>query len=219
MATLMDNDEPKVMDGHVTRSLFKWSGMCIATLDRQQRVVDASAEFLRQFGGTAKSNGGQSFYDLMHSGNRDKIQRQFMRILSGERMTFTETIVGLGPRASVFSAKLTGIASRGDNQQINAIVVIIRPDEPVDRTPASVRDRPLTQLDARILEGVASGASTIQLAGRLHLSRQGVEYRIGSMFRKLKASNRAALVSRAYAIGALTVGSWPPRVHQDFVNN
>ena len=55
------------------------------------------------------------------------------------------------------------------------------------------------------------------MAARLYLSRQGVEYHVGLMLRRFKAPNRAALVSRAYSMGVLTVGSWPPKAVLDFV--
>ncbi|MET7762685.1 hypothetical protein ABZS71_11825 [Streptomyces sp. NPDC005393] len=37
------------------------------------------------------------------------------------------------------------------------------------------------------------------------------------LLRKLRVPNRAALVSRAYSMGVLNVGSWPPKVVEDFV--
>ncbi|GAA2525328.1 LuxR family transcriptional regulator [Winogradskya humida] len=203
----------------VARTLFKWSNICIVTLDSHQCIVETSAEFLRQFGGTRNSRAGQDFHELLHPGTRDKLRRKFERALAENRTIFDDSIVGLGPRDSVFSGGMTGFVARGAGRQVDGIVVVVEPDElPPGPAPARLSGRQvLTEIDARILEGVAAGASTVQLAGRLHLSRQGVEYRISSMFRKLNAPNRTALVSRAYAIGALTVGSWPPRVKQDFV--
>ena len=62
------------------------------------------------------------------------------------------------------------------------------------------QDQVLTALDAKIMEGVAAGISSAQLASRLHMSRQGVEYHVGVMMRKLNALNRSALVSRAYSL-------------------
>lgn len=59
----------------------------------------------------------------------------------------------------------------------------------------------------------------MQLAARLYLSRQGVEYHVGLMLRRLKAPNRAALVARAHSMGMLTIGSWPPRVLPEFVKD
>jgi DNA-binding CsgD family transcriptional regulator len=63
-----------------------------------------------------------------------------------------------------------------------------------------------------VLEAVATGASSVQIAGRLYLSRQAVDYHIKGMQRRLNAVNRAELVSKAYVSGLLEVGSWPPRV-------
>ncbi len=70
----------------------------------------------------------------------------------------------------------------------------------------------LSALDAQVLEGVASGESTAQLASRLYLSRQGIEYRVGQMLRRFDAPNRPALVARAHALGMFAAGQWPPRV-------
>ncbi len=64
---------------------------------------------------------------------------------------------------------------------------------------------------------MATGSSTIQMATRFFLSRQGVEYHVGRMLRKFKAPNRAALVSRAYSMGVLSPGCWPPHVAQGYV--
>ncbi|WP_406192443.1 LuxR C-terminal-related transcriptional regulator [Kitasatospora sp. NBC_01560] len=79
--------------------------------------------------------------------------------------------------------------------------------------------RRLTAVDARILEGVAVGTSTVQLAALLYLSRQGIEYRIGLLMRRFQAANRPALVSRAHSLGVLSVGAWPPRVLPEFLES
>ncbi|MCS7476813.1 response regulator transcription factor [Umezawaea endophytica] len=83
------------------------------------------------------------------------------------------------------------------------------------RTPDA--DKPLTELDARILEGIANGESNVQLAGRLHLSRQGIEYRVAALLRKLQAPNRTALIARAYTLGLFGKRAWPPKVRSEFV--
>jgi DNA-binding NarL/FixJ family response regulator len=79
------------------------------------------------------------------------------------------------------------------------------------------RAKPLSLLDARILEGIALGESNLRMAGRLHLSRQGIEYRVAAMPRRFRAPNRAALVSRPYTAGLLSVSPWPPKVPTDLV--
>jgi DNA-binding CsgD family transcriptional regulator len=75
----------------------------------------------------------------------------------------------------------------------------------------------LSETDARVLEGVATGYSTLSLADRLFLSRQGVDYHVGTLLRRFRCPNRPALVAKAYAQGVLRPGAWPPRVVTDFV--
>ena len=69
-----------------------------------------------------------------------------------------------------------------------------------------------TEAEVRVLELVALGLSSKEIAERLWISRQGVTYHIGNLFTKLRADSRAGLVSRAYAAGLLDSGSWPPHV-------
>jgi DNA-binding NarL/FixJ family response regulator len=78
-------------------------------------------------------------------------------------------------------------------------------------------ERPLTEMDALVLEGVAAGVPTTQLAAKVYLSRGGVEYHVTRLLREFRVSNRTALVSMAYATGILAVGQWPPCVVRDFV--
>jgi DNA-binding CsgD family transcriptional regulator len=75
----------------------------------------------------------------------------------------------------------------------------------------------LSELGAQILEGIAVGETTIQLANRLHLSRQGVEYHVTALLRVMSAPNRPSLISRAYSVGMFRPGEWPPRVAPEFV--
>lgn len=88
---------------------------------------------------------------------------------------------------------------------------------PVRRAGEPARRRRLPRFDALILEAVATGASSLQIAGRLHLSRQAVDYHVKGMQRRLHAANRVELVARAYASGVLEAGSWPPRVPAAFL--
>ncbi len=77
--------------------------------------------------------------------------------------------------------------------------------------------RQLSELDAMILEAVATGDASMRIAYRLHLSRQSVDYHVKGMQRQFAAANRLELVSRAFVAGALDVGEWPPRVPYCFV--
>jgi DNA-binding CsgD family transcriptional regulator len=76
--------------------------------------------------------------------------------------------------------------------------------------------RDLTPAEARILELVALGLPSREIAFRMSVSRQAVTWHIGNLFMKLRAENRASLVARAYASGLLAGGSWPPHVAPRF---
>lgn len=69
----------------------------------------------------------------------------------------------------------------------------------------------LTEREAHVLELVATGLYTRDIAPRMFVSHQAVTYHIGNLLAKLQAKNRAGLVARAYALGLLTL-DWPPRV-------
>jgi PAS domain S-box-containing protein len=207
-----------VADIDVFRSLLERSGLCLASLDLNLRVVEANDDFVAQFGHSRDTLRGRSFYELLHPGVHGPMRRQFERLLDGRRHRFVEHLAGVGPRDAVFTGDVTGIAVHAPSGELALIVVVVNPEKNDDANAVVVdRNRILTELDARILEGIATGESTVRLASRLFLSRQGVEYHVGTMLKKLKAPNRAALVSRAYSLGVLSVASWPPKVSPDYV--
>jgi DNA-binding CsgD family transcriptional regulator len=79
------------------------------------------------------------------------------------------------------------------------------------RPPPAPALVPVTPAEVRILEGLALGLTNVDLGRALHLSRQGLDYHIGQLRRKLSARTRPALVARAYVAGLLDSATWPPR--------
>ncbi|MGY9067005.1 LuxR C-terminal-related transcriptional regulator [Streptomyces sp. CAS3] len=69
-----------------------------------------------------------------------------------------------------------------------------------------------SQPDRKILELLAAGNSNNEIAAELHLSRQGLDYRIKSLRYRLGAPSRGALVGKAFADGLFAAGTWPPRL-------
>ena len=208
------------------RSFFDRSGMCMAYLDTGLRLIEVNADFTRQFGRTHAELNGSRFRDLLHPAVQDNVARQLSQLLAGRLPRFTEPGVLFHQRdAAVFSGELTALGVHGDAGLHHLLVRIqpARPEqpgqpgkEPALSQPSAGRGVLLADVDARILEGVAAGVSTIKLASMLYLSRGGVEYHVNVLMRKLKVKNRPALVSKAYSMGLLCPG-WPPRVHPDHV--
>ncbi|AUA10727.1 helix-turn-helix domain-containing protein [Streptomyces malaysiensis] len=79
-------------------------------------------------------------------------------------------------------------------------------------TSQPVGDCVLSPVQARILEGVAAGFSSGRLSRELYLSSKTIDYHVRVMSDKLQASNRVALVSRAFVLQILRADSWPPRI-------
>jgi DNA-binding CsgD family transcriptional regulator len=191
-------------------------GSRIGLLDLQCRLLDATPEFGRQFGSELVS--GLRFLDLLHPSVRERAHMDFARIRSVGPDRFSRDIIGLGPMNRAFSSRLTGIALHGARGQVTELLVILGPNDRASSdslTPIS--KKMLSRLDAQILEGVAAGESNAQIARRLHRSRQGIEYRVTALFRKLGARSRASLIARACSVGLIHAGAWPPRVLVEFI--
>lgn len=202
----------------VLKSFFDRSGMCMAKLDSSIRLLEVNSDFSRQFGCQPAELEGSPFCDLLHADIRTRVSRQFTLLVAQRRPGFTEPRVAFHQKGStVFSGELTGFVVRSDGDRIDGLMALVCPTgrSKTDRAPASCKLL-LTDLDARILEGVAAGVSTMCLASNLYLSRGGIEYHVDVLLRRLKVNNRPALVSKAYSMGLLRPG-WPPRVNPDYL--
>jgi DNA-binding CsgD family transcriptional regulator len=161
---------------------------------------------------------GRELFDFLRLSSLSTLRRQFVRLIEGRCERIGERVLGLRAEESLLPAQLIAVSIRDRSPLVSSILVMLQWDESAAETAApNARQKMLTDLDARILQGVAMGLSTINLAAKLYLSRQGVEYHVATMMKKLKAPNRAALVSRAYSMGVLSPGVWPPVVAQEFI--
>lgn len=196
-------------------------GVGVAQLGRSLTVERANKDFFRQFGAEPSEVCGRSFQELVHPSVRQPLMRRFASLMEGKHHRFEDRLLGLRADQSALSAAMTAVAVRSDVPDAPAILVMVNePKESADPAAGGVlpsRSKLFGKIDAQIIEGIAAGQSTIALAARLHLSRQGVEYHVSGMLRKLRVPNRAALISRVYSMGVLSVGIWPPKVIQDYV--
>lgn len=89
---------------------------------------------------------------------------------------------------------------------------------PASRSVELVRPvRRITAAELRVLQFVALGLTSREIAESLWVSRQAVTYHIGNLLMKLRAETRAGLVARAYALGILCPGTWPPAVNPGYL--
>ncbi len=69
---------------------------------------------------------------------------------------------------------------------------------------------PASPTEARVRALLAGGATTPRAARETGLTVDGVNYHLRSLSARWSATGRTELVARAYALGALTPGAWPP---------
>ncbi|MFD2467945.1 PAS domain-containing protein [Amycolatopsis silviterrae] len=202
------------------RSLFDQSGMCIANLDLGLRVTDVNRFFSRQFGRSVQDLRGRGFCDVLHPSVHGKVRDQLTRLREGGRSRFAEQVVALGAGEGTFVGELVGVGVRGGAGRVTGLMALVQPEDAEGVPPAVSGKRVLlSPVDARILEGVATGESTVQLAAKLFLSRGGIEYHVTTLLRMLKVTNRPALVSKGYSMGILSLGHWPPRVRPEYIRS
>ncbi|WP_328540584.1 PAS domain S-box protein [Streptomyces sp. NBC_00344] len=75
--------------------------------------------------------------------------------------------------------------------------------------PRQARVR-VAPVEAHILALLAGGATTARAARETGLSADGVTYHLRRLSARWQAANRTELVARAYALGVLAAGVWPP---------
>ena len=202
------------------RTWFGSSCVCVVVLDPELSVLGANRDFVRRFGLACSDLYGRVFEDFVHPSTRQHIRSRFARLTHERGARFTEQLVLFGQNDSMFYGEMAAFVLHDDVGDVMSIAVLVKP-EPLDSdcgVPES-RTRMVTDTEARILEGVAAGESTVQLASKLHLSRQGIEYHIGAMLRRFRVPNRTGLVSKAYSLGMLRMGIWPPQVLPDRVRS
>ncbi|WP_052412535.1 LuxR C-terminal-related transcriptional regulator [Streptomyces mutabilis] len=198
-------------------SLFERSGVGMAALDSRSRIRQANDALLALLDRSTSEVRDIEFARLLHPDSRSRLQVGFDQLRLGRTGRFTEYVKVPRPNHAV-RGNLTALRMRADARTSSPLLVLLQADPPpAEGPPDGARSTLLSEMEAKILERVAAGASTVQLAGQLHLSCKGIEYHISAMLRKLGVPNRPALVSRAYTTGILSSGTWPPRVQQEHV--
>lgn len=71
----------------------------------------------------------------------------------------------------------------------------------------------LSSMELSIINALANGLQSKEIASDLDRSRATVEFYIRVLFIKLDARSRAHLVARAYETGLLSATAPPPRSH------
>ncbi|MDG5803771.1 LuxR C-terminal-related transcriptional regulator [Streptomyces ossamyceticus] len=185
----------------------------IVHLDTALRVVEANDAFCEQFGLVHAEVTGEPLARFFHPTAAASLEEHFSQLVDGRCGSFSIRLTLTDGNHTDRDCLVTGLTLNTVLHVCRtdcAAIALIVPD--AVHSPTLTPATTLAEVPARILEGVATGLSTQQLASRLGLSSHGVEYHISAMLKKLQAPTRSALVARAYALDILVPHCWPPRV-------
>lgn len=140
-----------------------------------------------------------------------QVERIAQALRLRHRSRYQVSVSWSAPGGTERYGELTADPVSDSTDETPALLVMLRvlgesEPEPVPG-PASV-----TPAEGAVLALPAQGATTGRAACELGLSRDGVTYHLRRLSARRHAANRTELVARAYALGVLTPGVWPPRV-------
>jgi len=202
------------------RAVLDTADVGILELDRRGRVVDANAAFLRMGGWAAVA--GRPVSTLI--GRVDGATHRVLwdELVSGHRHRFEAGMMLRRPDGGAVAVHVVvTVVREAGGVTCGAIAVVLAAGGPVRPVaPARPAEAP-TAAEMAVLHGLAAGLTLTQVAGRLGLTRRGVDYRLARLRHKLRApgvsgaggkapATTAGVVARAYALGLLEPGTWPP---------
>ncbi|WP_405920895.1 LuxR C-terminal-related transcriptional regulator [Streptomyces longwoodensis] len=182
----------------------------LVSLNRQREIVNGSAELFQLLGGSSGEICGRQFRDFVHPAWREPVDRLLVRLFDGSSAGFTSKVVLLRAADSPLASLLVAAALWSSTPAMSTVVLSI--DAVEERVCGVHENYSLSEIDIKILEGIAMGLTSEVLASRLFVSRQTVEYHIGRLLRLSRMPNRVSLVAYFYSVGVMRQGVWPPRV-------
>ncbi|MET7550944.1 PAS domain-containing protein [Streptomyces sp. NPDC005500] len=195
------------------RAVFDHATYPMAILDTDGRIIDSNPALCSLFGAPHSALIGLSPQDLVDFGTHARGNDLWRRLSNGRRSRVQLAVTGRRGNGSRFRARMTAtVVRRPDGSpSLTACTfdAIVSPPDAAE----------LSHTEVELLLALASGASNAELQSRTMLARQTVDYHLANLRAKLGADSRAAIVARAYAIGVLEPGCWPPRAHVDVASS
>lgn len=192
------------------KNLFERAGVALSVLDGRGRIQEANADFRALTGRPADALVQQPFWILFEDPFRRTLQETFAALSAGGNRLSCDAVL---PRVgwSVMRCRVT-VARVPSREGLTAAALL---SVTAPRKVAAPVVRSLRPVERAVLCQVAAGATTVEVADAIHLSRQGVDYNLRTLMQRFGARNRAELIARAYSTGVLAPHTWPPRVFGD----
>ncbi|MFI9802894.1 PAS domain-containing protein [Streptomyces sp. NPDC052301] len=190
-------------------TLFDRVSVPVAVCDVYGQVVLANPAMSAEVGTTPGRLRGRDVLELFRPQEAGQVERIAEALRLRRRSRYQVSVRWAAPGGTERYGELTADPVSDSVEETPALLVMLRVrgecaarQEPV---PA-----PVTPVEGRVLALLAGGATTARAARDLGLTVDGVNYHLRRLSTRWNASNRTELVARAYAVGVLVPGVWPP---------
>ncbi|WP_217195894.1 helix-turn-helix transcriptional regulator [Streptomyces buecherae] len=195
-----------------------WGNYFLTLLDRlplpvavcrsDGEVLIANPAMANQWGEAPGRLNGRNLLDLFRPRDRAQLERLGEALRRGYRSRYLVRVCWrMGGDGAEREGELSidPVGDAAPNRP--ALLVLLRVG---DECPARPEGAEVSPVEERVLALAASGATTAAMGKALGLTVDGVNYHLTRLSRRWRVPNRTALVARAYVLGVLTPGVWPP---------
>ncbi|WP_416959605.1 PAS domain S-box protein [Streptomyces sp. Agncl-13] len=193
--------------------LFDRVSVPVAVCDVYGSVQVANPAMAAECGTTPGRLRGLDVLDLFQPQESGQVERIAQALRLRHRSRYQVSVRWRAPNGADRYGELTADPVSDTVEDTPALLVMLRVQgegEPHDGGPGEDTPARVTPIEARILALLAGGATTARAARETGLTTDGVTYHLRRLSARWNAANRTELVARAYALGVLTPGVWPP---------
>ncbi|MEV6942575.1 PAS domain-containing protein [Streptomyces sp. NPDC051172] len=189
-------------------TLFDRVSVPVAVCDAHGAVLLANPAMAAECGTTPGRLRGRGVLELFRPQEATQVERIAQALRLRHRSRYQVSVCWEGPDGGERFGELTADPVSDTVEETPALLVMLRVRG--EREPPGADPVRVAPVEARILALLAGGATTARAAKETGLSTDGVTYHLRRLSTRWGASNRTELVARAYALGVLTPGVWPP---------
>ncbi|MGI5430494.1 PAS domain S-box protein [Streptomyces sp. CA-179760] len=191
--------------------LFDRVAMPVAVCDVYGAVLLANPAMAAECGTTPGQLRGRDVLELFRPREATQVERIAEALRLRHRSRYQVSVRWRAPGGAERYGELTADPVSDTVEETPALLVMLRVDGEQEARSAPPAER-VTPAEARILALLAAGATTARTARETGLTIDGVTYHLRRLSSRWHAATRTELVARAYALGVLAPGVWPPEV-------
>ena len=176
--------------------------------DVEGRFMHMNAAAERASGKSNAEMIGAHYTDLLPPKARENVEAQFRRAVRGEPTDF-ETVFVDG-NGQIRGVRAQQLPLRDRDEIVGVLILAFDVRQPPERSSFELHPR-LTPRQREILDLIAAGLSTSEIADELTLSAETVRNHLRRVFRELNAHTRLEAIAAAQRLGLLAAPPLAPQ--------